>query len=325
MKYQTWLGAFSVVATTGIGFGIGACSDSKVDGQASTSDAGSRVDGSVDKPPVVPTDGGVEAPDSGDAAVAITITTETTTSARLVIDETSVVGTFTVDDFVIRYGDICSAIVKNVGKGFSGAGKLQLGGDFVGAVGGLPSVIDVPIDVDKSYASFLADGQFFEPGSGSRLQIESAGAPGVVALPATTLRVAPFKQVTILSPKRPDAGGLVIKSTEDWKVEWTPPALSGDAGSSAAQVILELSGFSTEAVEARVLCGFPVRAGAGVVPRSLLAAFKAKLGVAGAIPDGRMNLSAGDLKQVSVTNGRYFVLAAGFESASYSDDAVTLE
>lgn len=327
---------FGLLASLAGGLGVatiaalGGCSSDDEPTTSSNPDAGSPPVNTTPPPlatgdaaPSLPPDAG----DAGqDAPSAPPISWTIGTTGTITIYESAAIGEFFEDDVIVRSPEApdCVARVRSGTKPRSPAGDLSVGGDYIGQDGGPPAIVVVQPTADNRYEHFLDMPPFFfpTPGNGEKVQVELSGTDTVPAMPVATLRSPVLPQIEVTAPTNPDSGAVTVDSKKPFKVKWTV----ADAGAISQRVILAMMYTFTPKRAADIRCSWPLSAGEGTLPESLMSEVRGRV-VGGTGPlDGRIEVTAGDMKEVTVGGASYVVTATrGDGATSFLGTDLTLE
>lgn len=281
-------------------------------------------------PPPATGDAASAPPDAGDAgqdaSSAPSIAWTTGSTGTITIYEFAAIGEFFEDDVIVRSPEApdCVARVRSRTKPRSPAGDLSVGGDYIGQDGGPPAIVVVQPTAESRYEHFLDMPPFFfpTPGNGEKVQVELSGTDTVPAMPVATLRSPVLPQVEVTAPTIPDSGTVTVDSQKPFTVKWTV----ADAGATPQRVILALHTLESPKRAADIRCSWPLSAGEGTLPVSLMSEIRGRV-VGGTGPVlGRIEVNAGDMKEVTVGGASYVVVATRSDGAtSFLAADLTLE
>lgn len=297
---------------------IAACSDDPKSADSCPLPDGSTIpkDGAtVDTGPNPDTDSGADAGnEDANTDGGATLQVMTALSGHVDVNWFGVNALFTPDDIVIHSTDYpqCRITLRAKARADFRAdvGSLSIGGSLVGQDGGMPTPLVIPYSTDNAgiYLGFPPEGQIFNQGVSSsvQVQIEGNSGNGVPELGVTTLHSPPYASITVLTPTVPadpdDAGtGIIVKSTEDFPITWTVPTTPGaDAGGAGERIIFALTETLGLSRTGELRCHFPVSAGQGRVPAALLREFRMRLDPENPVSVGRISIRTGDQREVVI-------------------------
>jgi hypothetical protein len=215
------------------------------------------------------------------------------------IHENEIVGRFWLGGTVVRMPDAPGCVIHDgLPEALSPAGTLSVGGPIVGHPGGP----EHPILVGQS--SFIANqyvhlGPTFPPAGELLLEVDLSGSELFPAMPTQTLRAPAPEPVVVLSPvpePHPTGANIItIRTTEDFAITWTVPA----GQTEAHRMLIGVVSIGDRPVGSRgtsIHCSFPLSAGRGAVPLSILAYVRGRV----ALPTSAMAyIAAGDQKELA--------------------------
>lgn len=281
-------------------------STSTGDAEAGTPDAGDA--GSSDA-------GTADADVDADAGPGVTVTTGVGPTGLIELDDVGAIALFYEDDTIVHVSDAanCVAHLRSETKPASTAGTITVGGDIVGAVGGPAAAVDIaPDPADPTNFYFSAD-LVFPADDLLSLEVTKTATTVFPAIAATTLKTPPAGTVIVSQPAKPDAGDLEVSSANDLAFAWTPPAST--AGQSLS---VRFSDLVTNGKRANVMCQFPLAAGSGHVPSSLLSHVRTWLG---GEATGLIVTNAGGAAEVKAGAASFVVFTARADSTNHSNSA----
>lgn len=155
------------------------------------------------------TDGAPPPVDGGPVEAGPTVSEVLGTTGLIRVFPDAVQAEFRVDDTVFHVSNApeCVVHLAALGKGFSNAGTLTIGGAIVGADGGPPEPIEVGADTESNN-NYLFPGPLFPSDPLLTLQVALAGFSSVPSMPVQTLHVpgSTLLEITAPVPTTPDAG-----------------------------------------------------------------------------------------------------------------------
>jgi hypothetical protein len=246
------------------------------------------------------TTGGGDAGRDADASEGPSISSEVGAGAEILLYSDVLTAEFDEDDTVLHASDAseCVAHVRAATKPPSSGGKLTVGGPVVGADGGPPATIEMTPDQGNVYLYFDPSSAAFPSNDLLELQVQGAGTESVPAFPVQTLRTPPADPIAVTAPVAGSAA-LSVPSGEALQITWTPPTgAQADVQMNVNMVV------STASKKARLYCSFPVTAGTGKVPASLLTAVKNRIGLPAF---GQIVLCGGGSKEYKATGASYVI------------------
>jgi hypothetical protein len=271
-----------------------------------TGDAGGTVDAAA-----------ADAADAADAGPTLSTTIGPTGSIRIYMD--AIFATFSEDDTIVRASDApeCVVHVRSISKPYSPAGTLTIGGPIVGSDGGTDQTILIEPDTvtPASLNQYVFFGPVFPPNEALLVQLEGAGTTVFPAMPVQSLNPPAFAPVVITKPVVPDAGAaIVVPSTAPFEIVWTVPA-----GATATKRVIfgfrEISPATGGTKSASIFCSYPLTAGKGSIPPSVLADVKTRVG---ANASGRLHIYAGGYKEFVASGASYAIEVVREDSTSFS-------
>lgn len=288
-----------------------ACSDDEASAPCPTPNDASFPDALTDAAPPA-TDSGVADTGPTDAGPTVSVTLGVTGDIKIGPD--LLFAYFHQDDTIIRSSEEpgCVAFVRSLNKAYANALDLQVDGDFFGQDGGPAGVQTFGADpTSNAYEYFLAAGEAFYPNDVAvRVKLSKTADVVFPEIPVTTLRSSTLPLLTITEPTLPDGSPKVtFSAAKDFEVKWTVPP-SVDAGAAPSErVVVTLKQFGTITKAGELFCSFPIAAGKGRVPSSLLREFrKLMVPAAGAaITGGILNISSGDQRELRIGEASYVV------------------
>ena len=253
--------------------------------------------------------------DASDASNQPTVTTTFGPSGSIVVYPFLFAGDFREDDTIVHVSDSpdCIAHVWGATKPNSDVGNVTVTSALVGQAGGptVPIVISADPQADMTYAGFPDQGELFlTPSNGETVQVQIAGTNSVPAMPVTTLNAPVLDGVTSTEPVLLDAGGEPSYGDIDSKKPLVLKWQVADAGPATGQRVvfhtaIPLTSFKAEMT---IDCSWPLSAGTGTVPASLLTYLRERAG--GGDLSGYAQVDTGDMKEVVVGGASYVVIVS---------------
>jgi hypothetical protein len=281
-------------------------------------DSGSTgADGSA---PVNPTDAGDggKADAGGDADAGPTVTSSFGPTGQIDVFNDGIFAYFWEDETILRASDSteCVAHFRSETKPLSPAGTVTIGGDIVNWSGGAQApMVLTPSDGFNAYEYydslvFPTDDEF------APVQVEKTSTTVFPAIAVRDFQPPPSGQVTVTAPVKPASGDLIVPSGQDLTVAWTVPAKT-----TGLQLRFRYGEIVVNGKWAHLFCTFPLAAGTGRVPASLLSAIRTRLGAAA---NGSIRVYAGGAAEIAVGNASYSVMVTRSDSTNFSNGDDTI-
>lgn len=255
--------------------------------------------------------------------------------ATISIYHDAVFGDFYANGTILRASDstACVGRIRAQTTGKSLAGQMTVTSPFLAKTGAPSATIIVDADpLDNEYF-FVGGPPFVFPRDRSvGVRVETTGASGIPALPATVLRSASFPFLEVTRPLIPPAGEIVIPSDHDFRVVWKMPARrrhpaagggDGECGEDA-RVVVSLWFISGTLLDGEIRCGFPVSARQGVIPASLLGEMRERISPDSSI-GALLDVKLGDQREVRPDGASYVLELGSFDSTTIGQQAVILD
>jgi hypothetical protein len=252
------------------------------------------ANGNTDVTVIPGTDAGV------DAEAGAVITSILGSNGFIKIFDEVVQADFYEDDTIIRAtdGPDCVAYVRSETKPRSSAGSITVGGGIVGQDGGPDAAIIVEPGQENYYALVAP---VFAPSTAVQVQVSKSATSSLAELPVVTLQTPGQPKVVVTQPTPPDGGAdLVIETAEALEVKWTPPSNPGNL-----RFIMYFNDLLAPGKKGDIACHFPLSAGKGTIPASLLKELRARFGQN---ISGFAYYGVGDAKEVVIGNTSYFIV-----------------
>ena len=159
----------------------------------------------------------------------------------------------------------------------------------------------------------------FPPDAELDVTLEMNATSVFPAIGVQTLRTPPVGTVAVSQPSAPATGNLSVPSDRDFVFTWTVPATT-----DGLRMQLHFADItSTSGRRAQISCAYPLAAGTGRIPASLLAAVKTQLGNGG---EGFVYTFAGGGGELVVAGTSYVIFASRQDSTSLGQfDAITAD
>lgn len=245
----------------------------------------------------------------------------------------AVFGDFFASGAILRASDstACVGRIRPIPEGKSLVGEMKVTSPFLALTGAPSATVILDQDVDNEYI-FIGGPPFVYPRDRRvSVSVETTGGSGLPALPKTELHSASFPFLEVLEPVIPPVGELVIPSDQDFHVIWKPPvhgkgrSAVGASSRSEARVVVSLWFIAGFTLDGEIRCGFPVSAGRGVIPASLLREMRERISPDAPIPSAILNVFLGDQREVRPGGASYVIELGPFDNTTVGQKQVTLD
>jgi hypothetical protein len=325
-RHYVWIsfGSMVLAGATALACGdddAGSATNVGVDAGGTPTDSGTQPlpDGNV--PPSSTDAGDAGVSDAGgdagsDADAAPTVTASIGPTGLIELADIGAIAFFYEDDTIVRASDSpeCVGHLRSETKPSSPAGTITIGGDIVGANGGPATALEIAPDSTNFY---FGPDLVFPADDALTLQVQMSATSVFPPLAVQTLKTPPAGTVVVSAPAKADAGDLDVPSDKDLAVAWTPPA-----STTGQNLYFRFSDIVGNGKRASISCHFPLAAGSGRVPASLLSYVRNWLGGEAV---GLVLTQAAGANELAAGGASYVIFTARTDSTtlSYSENYIS--
>ena len=236
-------------------------------------------------------------------------------------EESAVVAEFRDSATILRVDDAPECVIHAealvlANPRNSPAGRLVVGGSFIGAPGAPEGPIVPPVGNTFPINMYLYQGPTFTSGTDRTIEVSLLGALGFPSMPVQLLRTPGPERIQLTTPLLPRFPPQIIELPRGGPLElrWTPTTLRVDD----VRIIVHLRLGPPDLPYDRkvsVHCSYPPTAGAATIPRSVFAEAATQIGRE---PRGAsLDVLAGSMREFAIDGTTsYIVEAVSFETMS---------
>ncbi len=245
----------------------------------------------------------------------------------------AVFGDFYASGTILRASDstACVGRIRPIPEPKALVGEMKVTSPYLALTGAPSATVILDQDVDNEYVFFGGPPFVYPTDRSVSVRVETTGGSGLPALPPTELRSSPFPFLEVIKPVIPPVGELVIPSDEDFRVLWKPPvhgknrSADGADWGREARVVVSLWFIAGFTLDGEIRCGFPVSAGRGVIPESLLREMRERISPDAPIVSANLNVFLGDQREVRPGGASYVIELGPFDNTTVGQKQVTLD